>query len=457
LKKYVEKIFNAVARVSFGLTLVVLPFRHRIELLNRETYPVYQDYTNFLLFASDITLGLMLLFWIPARLLGERKISYRPISLTGLLVALTALSALSTASSIDPELSAYHSLRIIMLIGFYIYIINEIKDLDQIIGPLLIQLPIQGIVAITQVTRQGSVGLGWLGEHDLDPARAGISVVLDQGERILRAYGLADHPNILGGVLALGLLVLSGWIVARWEETPTIDPGKLLVSAGIFTIGFVALFMTYSRTAWLAWLGGSAIFLLLLWKTGSRKRINVLFGLWFAGALLTSPFILQNRSLLGSRLNLQNSLQSREVEERSFPERAALIQAGNRIFSQSPLLGVGLGAFPLALQQVEPEFPYPYQPPHIVLLEVAAETGILNALLFSIILIWPWFIGLTQRKSLLFSPAVLTAYALLFAITMIGLFDYYPWLLQPGRLWLWLSWGLWAVVYTQSLDGSNYV
>jgi hypothetical protein len=32
-------------------------------------------------------------------------------------------------------------------------------------------------------------------------------------------------------------------------------------------------------------------------------------------------------------------------------------------------------------------------------------------------------------------------------VTIIGLFDYYPWLLPPGRLWHWIIWGLWSGFY----------
>jgi hypothetical protein len=37
------------------------------------------------------------------------------------------------------------------------------------------------------------------------------------------------------------------------------------------------------------------------------------------------------------------------------------------------------------------------------------------------------------------------------AVTVVSLLDYYSWLLAPGRLWQWLIWGLWAVVYQSSL------
>jgi len=56
------------------------------------------------------------------------------------------------------------------------------------------------------VIHQGDLGLQLLGEYRLDPAWEGVSIVWMEGLRTLRAYGLSDHPNILGGSLAFALI-----------------------------------------------------------------------------------------------------------------------------------------------------------------------------------------------------------------------------------------------------------
>ncbi len=436
--------------------MVLLPFRYRFELLNREIFPVYQDYTDFLLFPTDITLTITLLCWLTALAIGDRTFAIRPKILTGLVGGLTLLSAVSTLFSVDTALSGYHAVRFIALFGFYLYIINEIKGLDQIFVPLLAQIPIQAVFAIVQVSEQRSLGLEQLGELPLDPVQSGVSVILVNGLRYLRAYGLTDHPNILGGSLALGLIVLSGWIASRFSPNFENISGWIFAVAGVYSLGFLALFLTYSRSSWLAWLTGTLFLLLILGKRGLGRHRQAVLGLGLMGIVIIMPFLYQNRDLLIHRLDLKPSAQSSHPAERSVSERNALIQAGNEIFSQAPLTGVGLGAFPIALQQAHPIYPYPYQPPHLVLLEVAAETGIITAVLFGIAMIWPWLVGLTQRKTLQASSGLFTSYALLLAVTSISFFDYYPWLLQTGRLWLWLSWGLWAVMYLQARNGRLY-
>jgi hypothetical protein len=60
-----------------------------------------------------------------------------------------------------------------------------------------------------------------------------------------------------------------------------------------------------------------------------------------------------------------------------------------------------------------------------------------------------------RGKNQVISIELIGLYALLLAISLVGLFDYYPWLLAPGRLWLWLSWGMWAAVYQSHRRGNT--
>ncbi len=55
-----------------------------------------------------------------------------------------------------------------------------------------------------------------------------------------------------------------------------------------------------------------------------------------------------------------------------------------------------------------------------------------------------------KRRQLNFSPALIGISGVLLAVTVVGFFDYYTWLLAPGRLWQWLVWGVWAMTYSRS-------
>jgi len=85
------------------------------------------------------------------------------------------------------------------------------------------------------------------------------------------------------------------------------------------------------------------------------------------------------------------------------------------------------------------------------MLEAAAETGLFGALFYMLAVLGPWLGLWLRRKRLTFGPALIGTSALLLAVTVVGFFDYYPWLLAPGRFWQWLAWGLWAAMYQISL------
>ena len=105
-----------------------------------------------------------------------------------------------------------------------------------------LQLFIQAGVAIGQSFRQSSLGLQSIGELLLDPSWKGISIVSTGTARFLRAYGLTDHPNILGGCLAFSLILLFGWYLAA-------RVGKTILAALVLS-GLLGLLFTYSRSAW---------------------------------------------------------------------------------------------------------------------------------------------------------------------------------------------------------------
>jgi O-antigen ligase len=170
--------------------------------------------------------------------------------------------------------------------------------------------------------------------------------------------------------------------------------------------------------------------------------------------ILLAPFTWQNASFLGVRLNWGGSFQTAAQENQSIGERLLLNHAANEIFTEHGLVGVGLGAFPRALQAKYPQFSLNYQPAHMVLLDVAAELGIFGALFYAITMLAPWLVLWSNRKHVIFSSELLGVIALLLAVSIVGFFDYYTWLLAPGRLWQWLAWGLWGNVYGLS-RGNN--
>jgi len=426
-----------IARFAFFATLVLLPLRLRMVLLSRPNGSIYSDYTDLLLFLPDVTTLLTLIAWGFSRQFKLQPIRLGPAMIWIPLAGLTASSLISVASSVDGALSLYHSIRLCLLFLFYLYIVNAQVPLLTVSLAVGLQGILQTVVAIPQSILQRSVGLQLVGEYPLDPAWSGVSIVSDGAARFLRAYGLSDHPNILGGCLAFSLLVLLT-IYLRSE-------GKNSLILGMtFALLSLALLMTFSRSAWLALFAGSVF--ILLFEARARgwaflKSVGVLFA---CAALVVLPFIVMNSSYFGARLNAGGSFQAIRAEAQAMDERAYLNQIANQIFTKYPLTGVGMSASPVAMKREYGEFPTYYQPPHFTLLAVALETGMFGAIFYFLLMILPW-VAFSRRADLRSNPRVVGAMGLLLAVTVVGFFDYYTWFSTPGRLWQWLAWGLVAV------------
>jgi len=81
---------------------------------------------------------------------------------------------------------------------------NYIKRIFQIIIALGL---IQAIIGILQVAFQHSIGLFWFKESLIFPEMPGVAKIILGNHKLIRAYGLFPHPNILGGFLLMTILV----------------------------------------------------------------------------------------------------------------------------------------------------------------------------------------------------------------------------------------------------------
>ena len=427
-----------LARLSFAATIVLIPFRWRTVLLARPNPPVYGDYTDFLLFAADIAMLATLLFWGASLLAAPRKIKFGPAHIWIPLLGLTLAGWLSLTDSWDAPLTVYHALRFSFLFLYFLFIVNEISTPVWVVTPVAVQLLIQSIVAIGQSVLQHDLGLQSIGEYELDPLWRGVSVLESGGTRFLRAYGLSDHPNILGGCLAFGLIILLAAFIygKKWNW----------LFALVFIPASVALLLTFSRSAWVAFAAGSVLIVgveVARRNVSALKRVGVLMVLCLLAA---APFVYRDRDSFATRFGLNGSYQDTDSNELgALIERAYLFDAANKIFVDHALTGVGLGVSPVAMKYTFPESPIYYQPPHFTLLVAAEETGIFGASFYFALLMIPILIFFGRRMTLIQNLFAIASFAILLAIAVIGLFDYYPWLLAPGQYSHWLGFGLWAV------------
>jgi hypothetical protein len=452
--------WSRLAWLNLCLLLLVLPWRQRLWLWERPFPPIYPDFTDTIFYTGDLfLLGLLLCaalsFWG-----GERTWHTGPKLLWLPLLGLVVVALLGIIGAHNQGLAFYHGLRLLASLGLYLFLVNEPVRWRWLAAAAALAIGLQAVVATGQVWQQGNLGLQWLGELPFDPLDNNFIWGAD-GWRSVRAYGLADHPNILGINLALLLLLLlTGWMGThswgRWAGT------------AVFALGTAALFLTFARTAWLALVVG------LLWLVVSREKL-----LADSGAVRSRTFFWRNdgQYVLKARL-LQNvslicvltfllllplfwqfrpalllpanaDLILVRLEERAWQqrERQTLTAAANQLFINAPLLGAGLGNFPLALQSHFSDFPLDYQPARLTLLTAAAETGLLGALFYVLALLVPWLLLWRRWERLAAAPQLVGITAVLLALTLFNLFDSYGWFYPTGRTWQWLIWGLWARAY----------
>lgn len=433
---------SRLARFACAIAVLFAGFRFRWSLYELRLPPVYADYTDGLLFLSDLFLLITLAAWGASLIIQPRRLEHGPAFLSLPLAGLILTAAVSIPFSALPILSFYHLMRLALMAGLYLFIVNQHIRIGQLIWAVAAGVFIQAGVGLTQWLTQADLGLQGLGEYELDPAWSGVSIVWSEAGRSLRAYGLTDHPNILGGILVCSLILMLGWRIG------VARPGRIqTIADGVFILGIGGIFVTFSRSAWLGLAAALVVGAGFLVWTQRRSALLDGAAVMSAGAVLLFPLIWSNLPILGVRLGAHSSFTEVPYEKSSINERAALNQTANEIFAANAFTGVGVGAYVAALRSEQPDFPFFYQPPHLALLAAAVEIGLFGALFYSLAIGGPIAaVALIRRKSSL-SLELITAFCLLIALAVIGLFDYYPWLLAPGRFWQWLGWGLWAAAY----------
>ena len=438
-------VVERLAWLAFGALVIESPLRAHVVIAERPLPPVYEAYTDIVVAWSEIALAALVVLWLIGRWLRPRPLTLGPAALAVPLGALLGLAWLSSAFSPDPALAASNALGLTLAGGLALYVVNEVDRPVRIVPLVAAAIVVQGVLAIAQVASQASIGLALLGEHTVTPATAGASVVAAaDGTRLLRGYGLADHPNLLGGILAAG-----GLLVA-------VAPGRLRASASTalaaaLVVTALALFVTFSRSAWIAATVGLVVATAMLMRARERatlRRLGLVGAVAVAGVVaLAVPFA----PYLATRL--EPGRDDVALEARSLDERAALAAATARVAAAHPLTGVGAGVLPTALRTSEPGFAFSYQPAHLVPLTVAAEIGLVGAVAWLGAALAPWILAWRARVAWTRELAATTG--ALAAVTVVSLFDYYPWTFPAGRIWWWLVVALWIVAWRSAVAGAE--
>lgn len=290
----------------------------------------------------------------------------------------------------------------------YLYLVNRSPRLRPILAVVIV---IQGLVACLQFVLQRDLGLAFLGELPLNPAFSGITVLQARGEPWLRAYGLTAHPNLLGALLALSLLL----VLARSREG---WPGRPVLWLPVMLLGFGGLFFSFSRTAWLGAAASLAVWAFLGRRAGAQStRVSYLW-LLVPALLLVLAVIFYGDLIISRFARLQEPIEAQSISQRLNDARLAL-----QLTAEHPWLGVGLGRNVHAAMRLSLEA----DRVHNVFLLAAAELGIPGLILVSWLLLGPlWaYSGLYRRGQVSRCAAGVAPWLLLVVVNQ---FDVTLWL-----------------------------
>ncbi len=409
-KKYLKKT------IEYGLYLLVflLPIQARWIIKAGEINGGYWEYGTYSLYASDILLMALLVLFIIYdffSISGGKK-NYKFIG------CLLLFSAVSILFADNRTLAMYKFSWMALGAGLFWVIAKAEYGRAKFFLSLFSGLALQAVLGIWQFLNQSSPANKWLGMAPHQAVDLGASVVETigadgAGERWLRACGGLDHPNMLGGIMAIGILLLCWkWIsCASWRR-------------GLVIIFSAALFFSFSRSAWLALIVGLAVFFSrAVFKKNLIAQKNTLQIILISGTVFFILF-LQYKNLVIARFGAGERL-----EIKSISEREESIKNSLPIIKNNLIAGTGLGNYGLALKNLKPDKEsFYYQPAHNVFLLVLSEIGIFGFIFFMALMFFAF--GGAEN------------FAVLTALIAIMFFDHWLWSLHFGVLFFWMVLGV---------------
>jgi len=342
------------------------------------------------------------------------------VFIVGLSTAFTALFHVE-----QWDLWVYNLAKISQFLMILLYLRHNPRLFKPIIYILFVSGIIQAGIAILQFHTQTGLGLSFLGEYVPLLTDSGAATILVSGQKVLRAYGTMPHPNVLGGFLAVSLIM--ALYVSRGTSNII---HRMYVSCGTIVIIW-GLILSFSRSAWLAAILAIVIYLCadVLFKRSKQSVLTWMLVIVSCGTLL----VVYKNYVIPRSTDVSLSSQAANYRE-------TFNQYGLNIIKQHPITGVGLGQYVPYLESTKNLEPWAYQPPHNAFILLFAEIGIIGLLLMFLMfykLCFTW--NTVKYQYQILNSLSSTLIGVLFVLAM---FDHYLVTIQQGRLMLAVCFGL---------------
>jgi O-antigen ligase len=414
-------------KIIFYATIFLVPFNIKKFVANPLFIEPLTEFGALFLYLSDILIAILLVLWL-YRSLSQKKLRIK--NLTALIVSFLFFGlflALSLFSSKNLTISFYFLAKILLLIGFYYYIRLKIKkdELVNVYKIIFISGIVQSLIALGQYTKQGSLGLRYLGESVVAPNLYGVAKVDFLSQKIIRSYGTFSHPNILAVFLLVSICCLLCLVLKHKKPI-------YLIGLPIMVLGLI---LTFSRATIFLGLVFVLPFLFYSWLKAKQLKLSRKTAIESASVFLLSimVFLIIFAPLIIQRFNIQK-------EEQAVSLRVFYNNAAYEIVKKSPLTGVGLGNFIIKLKEIHPNLAsWQYQPVHNIYLLLFSEIGVFGLAVFLSVL---FLIFKNCLKSKVYSLELVVFGGLVIVFIIIGLTDHFFLTINQGMLLFWLTLGI---------------
>ncbi len=310
--------------IEYGLYLLVfiLPIQTRLILRNHEIIrgeiKGSLEYSSISLYLTDILLiSLIVLFAIYSFKKLKGKKLKTPIY-WWVISGLDLFIFISIFFASDKILSLYRYGLFLLGLGFFWLITKAKYERRSLFFYFFISLSLQGALAVYQFMQQKTFAFKWLGLAGHKAQDLGASVIETigadgTGERWLRSYGGFDHPNILGGTIAIALVMLTFFIVKNTKGIKSFVKRCRIKTDGcsmcdtwpalIFFIMFGGMLFSFSRSSWLVFASSILFFSLFFVIKKDKKALWNIFKIIVFSGLLSAIIFVQYDNLFKTRIS----------------------------------------------------------------------------------------------------------------------------------------------------------
>ncbi|MCU0679137.1 MAG: O-antigen ligase family protein [Planctomycetes bacterium] len=352
--------------IEYGLYLLVflLPIQTRWIVKAGEIGGAYSEYGTISLYGADILLFLLLVLLIVYKL-RVTSCELRVTRIWWVIAGLELMVFVSIFVASDKVLALYRYGVFLSGVGLFWLVTSAGYNRVKLIYAFLAGILLQAVLGIWQFLTQSSFANKWLGLAFHDAGALGTSVIETVGAdgvgdpstwlgagRWLRAYGGLDHPNVLGGLLVVGILTMAYLMLGRKQIANEFSIFNFqfsnnfqfsIFNFSIFIILIACLFFTFSRSAWLGLVVGLMVMLgtaVIRKDYWAQKKILEAV---LAGAVMV--FILFNiyGNLVSTRLS-----QTGRLEVKSTNERIESYKDAWGVIKSNWWLGAGIGNYAIS-------------------------------------------------------------------------------------------------------------